>query len=279
MSGPYPPPGYPGQPGQPGQPGSAGPSGQDGWWPGGQPDQSGQHGTSQYDFPTVRYSGLGDQNGGGWGEPPRAPRSTGRLVVALVSVLVIVGGVAVGIVLLKQRHQQSAAPTPAVSAPLTTASEQQQAVPTEEPTEAPSDAGVPNGSTELTLPAGACVRARVVGDEQYDAVERVTCGTDDSDLVLAAAIPHLDGCEDHQYLRLTAPNAGVYCFTLDIKKGDCVDENYLKTPCATAAFTVLKTESGPGSSDSCTTATGATHWVPIGRNPVEVGCLGPAAHS
>ncbi|HEY3752239.1 MAG TPA: hypothetical protein VGL80_23900 [Pseudonocardiaceae bacterium] len=278
MSGPYPPPGYPPQPGQPGQPGPPG-SGQDGWWPGGQPDQSGPHGTSQYDFPTVRYSGLGDQTGGNWGEPPRPPRSTGRLVVALVSVLVIVGGVAVGIVLLKQRHQQAAAPAPAISAPSSSAGEQRQAEPTEEPSEQPTDNGRPNGSTELTLPTGACVRAEVVGDEQYEVVQQVTCGTDDSDLVLAAAIPALTGCADHQYLRLTAPNAGVYCFTLDIKKGDCVDENYLKAPCGTAAFTVLKTEAGPGSSESCTTATGATHWVPIGRDPVEVGCLGPAAHS
>jgi hypothetical protein len=250
MSGPYPPPGYPRQPGQPGRSG-----------PPGRPDQ--------------------DQSGGDWGEPPRRGRSTGRLVVALVSVLVIVGGVAIGIVLLKQR-QQAAAPAPTVAAPLSTVggAGEQQVQPTEQPTgpsdEPPADAGVPNGSTELTLPSGACVRAEVVGNEQYEAVQRVTCGTDESDLVLAAAIPALAGCADHQYLRLTAPNAGVYCFTLDIKKGDCVDENYLKTPCGSAAFTVLKTESGPGSAASCTTATGATHWVPIGRDPVEVGCLGPA---
>ncbi|HEX5402401.1 MAG TPA: hypothetical protein VFX16_08880 [Pseudonocardiaceae bacterium] len=269
MTGPYPPPGYPPQPGQPGQPG---PSGQDGWW-GGQPEQSGPQ-PSSYDFPTVRYSGLGNRSGGGWGEPPRPPRSTGRLVVAVVSVLVIVGGVVTGIFLLKHQHQQAAAPPPNVAAPLTTAATTTEA-PTQEPTEESDDPGVPNGSTELTLPTGACVRARVSGAEKYTVVQQVTCGSAESDLVLAEAIPDLNGCEDHQYLRLTAPNAGVYCFTLDIKKGDCVDENYLKTSCGTAAFTVLKTESGPGSGDSCTTATGATHWVPIGRDPVEVGCLGP----
>jgi hypothetical protein len=273
MSGPYPPPGYPPQPGQPG------PQGQpDGWWSGDQGGQGGQFGGSQYDFPTVRYSGLGDQSGGWGGEPPRRRRSVGRTVVAVVSVLVIVGGVAAGIVLLKQQHtQRAAAPAPAIAAPVSTAGGA-----TEQPTEqsgAPAEPGVPNGSTELTLATGSCVRAEVVGDEQYKAVEQVTCGTGASDLVLATITPAMTGCADHQYLRLTAPTTGVYCFTLDIKKGDCVDENYLKTACGTAAFSVLKTESGPGSADSCTSADGATHWVPVGRDPVEVGCLGPAAHS
>jgi len=268
MSGPYPP-GYPRPP-------------EEGWWGGqqqGGPPQTGQFGppeAPQFDFPTIQYSGLAGQTGG-WGEPPRR-RNTGRIIVAVVSVLVIIGGVATGVVLLNNRHhhQQQAAPAPTTSAPAGTFG---QRTDTADPTTTGDDPGVPNGSTTLTLDPGACVTAEVVSDEQYKAIHKAVCGADDSDLILATTTPDMTGCANHQYLRLSAPSTGVDCFTLDIKPGDCVDGNYLKVPCGSAQFTVLTTEDGPGSDSSCTAATGATHWVPVGRDPVRVGCLGPPKKS
>lgn len=235
MSGPHP--GYPQQP----EP--------DGWWSADAPR-----------FPAGGYPVAP-------GEPPgRPPRSTGRTVVAVVSVLVIVAGVATGIVLLRHRHRepQAAAPPPATST----------AMPT---TTASATAGLPNGSTDLTLDAGQCASAVVDSAGEYRATTEATCGTTDSDLVLDKIVPTLAGCPDHQYLRLTNGTTGVDCFTLDIRSGDCVNDDYLKTPCADADLQVLTTEPGPGGDDSCTTAGGATHWVPIGRSPVRVGCLGPPA--
>lgn len=253
MSGPYPP-GYPPPPEQ------------DGWWTGG--DQASQ---------------LPYQHGG-WGgptPPPRPPRSTGRMVIAVVSVLVIVGGVATGIVLLNQKHRQHEAAGRAsapVSAPATTAAGGGLARSPEQPSDL-EDPGVPNGSTSLTLADGTCVTAEVDDDAEYTVTQTAACGSVRSDLVLVVSAADLSGCADHQYLRLSAPSAGVYCFTLDIRKGDCVDENYLKTACAGADFRVLSTESGPGGDQSCTRSPGATHWVPIGHDPVRVGCLGPPASS
>ncbi|HEY1571411.1 MAG TPA: hypothetical protein VGG05_08730 [Pseudonocardiaceae bacterium] len=248
MSGPYPP-GYPPPPER------------DGWWPGGPQDQSGQ-----FTVPNV-----------GWGEPPppRPPRSTGRLVVAVVSVLVIIGGVATGIVLLKQKHtQHEAAANPStVSAPATTAAGGGLNESPDQPTDL-DDPGMANGSTTLTLSNGTCVSALADDDQQYTATHQATCGSTRSDLVLVVSTLDLSGCADHEYLRLTSPSSGVYCFTLDIRQGDCVDENYLKTPCSEADFRVLSTEAGPGGTESCTTSRGASHWVPIGRDPVRVGCLG-----
>jgi hypothetical protein len=254
MSGPYPPPGYPRPPDQ-------------GGW-GDQP----QH--QYYDFPTVQYGGLTNPQGG-WGPPPRRPRNRGRMIVAAVSILVIIAGVATGAVLLQQRHtRQSAAPpttTTRSAAPTTTTG----LLP---PTTAPDD-GLPNGTTVLHLATGACVSAQATADNQYRLGHQVTCGTAQSDLVLAAVSPNMAGCADHQYLRVSAPPAGVYCFTLDVRQGDCVDSSFLKSPCTAGAFTVLKTEPGPGGSASCTDAAGATHWVPVSRNPVAVACIGPARTS
>lgn len=270
MSGPYPPPGY------------QRPSDDNGWWAGQQQHQQPQQ-QGQYDFPTVQYSGLAGQTGqpgwGGGGEPPERGSNTGRIIVAVLSVLVIIGGIVTGIVLVSQRHQaREAAPpattnTPAIIAP-TVGENEQQGSDTGTTTN-PDDPGVPNGNTTLTLPEGACVTAQVNAEEQYTATQRVPCGSAQSDLILAAVTPDMTGCADHEYLRLSAPSAGVYCFTLDIKRGDCVDGNYLKRACAGAAFMVLNTEPGPGNSDSCASTAGATHWVPVGREPVQVGCLGP----
>ena len=254
MSGPYPPPGYPRPPRQPG-----------GWG-----DQQ-QYGQPQYDFPTVEYGGLATPPQGGWHEPPRRPRNTARLVVAVISVLVIIGGVATAAVVLIQRHaHQTATPPPAT---LTSAPPSQVA------TTAPADPGVPNGSTTLTLAAGACVTAQATAANQYRIGQQVTCGTAQSDLVLAMVSPALSGCPDHQYLRVAASTSGVYCFTLDIRKGDCVDTSFLKSPCAAGAFSVLATEPGPGGANSCTATAGATHWVPAGHDPVAVACIGPARTS
>jgi hypothetical protein len=252
MSGPYPPPGYPRPPDQ-------------GGW-GDQPQQP------YYDFPTVQYGGLTNPQGG-WGPPPRRPRNRGRMIVAAVSILVIIAGVVTGAVLLHQRHTQSAAtpPTTSPAPPPTTTVVQ--------PTTAAPDDGLPNGNTALHLAAGACVSAQATADNQYRLGHQVTCGTAQSDLVLAVVSPDMAGCADHEYLRVSAPSTGVYCFTLDVKQGDCVDNSFLKSPCAPGAFTVLKTEPGPGGSTSCTDAAGATHWVPVSRNPVSVACIGPARTS
>jgi hypothetical protein len=253
MSGPYPPPGYPRPPDQ-------------GGW-GDQPQQQ------FYDFPTVQYGGLANPQGG-WGPPPPPRRSRGRMIVAAVSILVIIGGVATGAVLLQQRHaRQSAVPPPTTSpAPVPTTTDVQQ------PTTAPDD-GLPNCTTALHLATGACVSAQATADNQYRLGRQVACGTAQSDLVLAVVSPDMAGCADHEYLRVSAPPAAVYCFTLDVKQGDCVDSSFLKSPCTAGAFTVLKTEPGPGGSASCTDAAGATHWVPVSRDPVAVACIGPARTS
>jgi hypothetical protein len=253
MSGPYPPPGYPR------------PLDQGGW--GDQP---------QYpygDFPTVQYGGLANPQSGWEGGPPpgKPPRNTGRTIVAVVSILVIIIGVAIGAVLLRQRHTERSAAPPAT----TTAQAATTTVDARPPTTAP-DNGLPNGSTALHLATGACVSAQATADNQYRLGQQVTCGTARSDLVLAVVSPNMSGCADHEYLRVAAASAGVYCFTLDVKQGDCVDSSFLKSPCAAGAYTVLKTEPGPGDSASCTDAAGATHWVPVSRDPVAVACIGPA---
>jgi hypothetical protein len=254
--------------------------------PGGVNSPQGPPGTGPFEvtdhFPAVQYSGLSGQPGG-WGEqPPKRRRNTGRIIVAVVSVLVIIGGVATGIVLLNTRHDnqpQASSSTSQNIAPPVGTSQQHTTEPTAASTTDTTDPGVPNGSTTLTLTAGACVTAQLTSDQQYTAVHQVTCGTAQSDLILAMTSPDMAGCAEHQYLRLSAPNAGVDCFTLDIKQGDCVDNSYLKAPCTTAQFTVLRTEPGPGSGSSCSDAPGSTHWVPVGRNPVQVGCLAPTKKS
>jgi hypothetical protein len=193
-------------------------------------------------------------------------------VVAVISVLVIIGGVATAAIVLTQRHAHQTA-TPPPTATLTAAPPSQVA------TTAPADPGVPNGSTALTLARGACVTAQATADNQYRLGQQVTCGTAQSDLVLAMVSPALSGCPDHQYLRVSASTSGVYCFTLDIRKGDCVDNSFLKSPCTAGAFSVLATEPGPGGANSCTATAGATHWVPAGHDPVAVACIGPARTS
>ncbi|HEX4702480.1 MAG TPA: hypothetical protein VH352_10170 [Pseudonocardiaceae bacterium] len=263
MSGPYPPPGYPRPPEQ-------------GGWSGDQ--QQGQYGApppQHYEFPTVQYGGLAGPGGGWGGEPPRRRRSVGRLVVAVVSVLVIIGGVVAGALLLNHRHGTAQA---ADTAPTTTTVA---ATTTTEvaPTTTVPDPGLPNGSTTLTLAKGACVTAQSIANNQYKLGHLATCGTGQSDLVLAVLSPDLSGCPDHEYLRVSGPSAGVYCFTLDVKPGDCLDNSFLKAPCTTGALTVLKTEPGPGGANSCTDVTGATHWVPVGHDPVAVACIGPAKGS
>lgn len=286
MSGPYP--GYPPQPEQGdwsgGQPYGSGPStggyGHQGGYENSGPypvqQQTGQFGTPTYGFPTVEYGGLGG-NPGGWGEPPRRNKGhVGRMVVVVVSVLVIVGGVATGIVLLTSRGQQSASPsttTSVASAPARPSgtSGQSGSAPSGSQQTNPD---LPNGTTTLALTAGSCVTAVAQSNNEYALGRKVVCGTAESDLVLAQVAAGVNGCADHQYLRVRGANA-VYCFTLDVKLGDCLDNSYIKIACGAGTFTVLKTEPGPGTSSSCGDAHGATHWVPVGRDPVVVGCIGP----
>jgi len=268
MSGSYPPPGYP-------------PPQQPGWgdqWQGRQqpPPQQlpPQQPPPQYDFPTVRYGGLTAPQGS-WGEPPRRKRNTGRLILAVVSILVIIGGVVTAVLVLTQRHTQQNATPPSPAAHTTAPA----APTTVVATTTQADPGVPNGSTTLSLPKGACVTAQAIANNQYQIGHQVTCGTAQSDLVLAVVSPAMTGCPDHQFLRVSGPSSGVYCFTLDVKKGDCLDNSFLKAPCTPGAFAVLSVEPGPGSANSCTTSVGATHWVPIGHDPVSVACVGPAKTS
>jgi hypothetical protein len=298
MSGPYPP-GYPhpqdhGGWGHPGQSGPHRVGGQYGGQFGGNPvpprhpagyGEQAPFGPGQpryevaNDFPTIRYSGLATPPGGWGGGPPRKRRGAGRVVVAVIAVLVIIGGIATGIVLVTGRNaqRQAAQAGPSTGIGATTTGQRPQArQTTAAPSDPPTDPGQPNGSTTLNLAAGACVTAQVAANAQYMAVRQVSCGTAQSDFVLAVSAAAMTGCADHQYLRLTAPDSGVYCFTLDIRPGDCVDDSYLKAPCGSAPYVVLRTEPGPGGSSSCTDAVGATRWVPVGRNPVRVGCLGPA---
>lgn len=279
MSGPYPPSGYPPPPDQGGWPRTPGRGGQYGGPPQ-QPHYDQQPHPQQFDqpfyeFPTVQYGGLAEK-AGGWGEPPRKKRNVGRMIVAVVSVLVIIGGVATAVILLNNRHSdQQAATAPSANNPAPKVGDSSDAT-TPQTTTGAADPGLPNGSTTLTLTKGACVSAKAGANNQYDLTGKATCGTAKSDLVLAEVSPAMTGCADHQYLRVSAPTSGVYCFTLDLKAGDCLDNSYLKIACGTTApFTVLKTEAGPGGSNSCTTAAGATHWVPIGHDPVTVGCIGP----
>jgi len=124
------------------------------------------------------------------------------MIVAAVSILVIIGGVATGAVLLHQRHtQQSAAPPPATTSPAPSPT-------TDVPlsTTAP-DAGLPNGSTALRLATGACVSAQATADNQYRLGRQVTCGTAQSDLVLAVLSPDMTGCADHEYPSGVPPSA------------------------------------------------------------------------
>lgn len=281
MSGPYPSSGYPQH--QPG-PGN---------WPGGQPANGPSGGSANgpggYGQPTYAihnmdphdnpYGGLGtgnqpggngswgggDWGGGDWGggEPPRRPRSVARIVVAVVAILVIIGGVAASVLILTHRHSQSSAS--GGSNP-----------PTAQTTQPASSSGAPvsEGSTTLTLVPGNCVTATVVNN-QYVLGKQVACGGPDSDLLVARTAASLGDCASHQYLLIQAPSE-VYCFTLDVKQGDCLDNNFLKVACGgSVPFAVLSLEAGPGTQSSCAGATGATRWVPASYNPAKVACIGP----
>jgi hypothetical protein len=266
MSGPYPPQGYPQQPGQ-------------GGWSGGQPNggvPTGQYGPPNYEFPSVGYGGLSGQDQGNWNSdqatwhsdqgrwhagPPQPPnqgpptqpppprkRNTGQIVIAIIAVLVIIGGVATGILLLNNRNQppRQAAP-PATTQPQATG---QQGGDTGSSTPTGSGTGnTANGTTTLTVSPGECVTAVVAGS-QYAVTQQATCGGASSDFILDKAVTSLDGCSLHQYVVVQGTGGTVYCFTLDLRSGDCLDVNYLKVACSGAAFTVLKTEAGPGGSTS-----------------------------
>jgi hypothetical protein len=205
-------------------------------------------------------------------QPPRRKRNTGQIVIAIVAVLVIVGGVATGILLLHNRGQQQASPPPATSQPAPTGT-QGGDTGSSQPTDS-STGNSANGTTTLTVSPGECVTAAVAGS-QYAVTKQATCGGASSDFILDKAVTSVDGCSVHQYVVVQGAPGTVYCFTLDLKVGDCVDVNYLKVACTGAAFTVIKTEAGPGTDTSCRDAVGAKHWLPADRNPVQVACIGP----
>ena len=264
MSGPYPPQGYPQQPGQGGWGGQVGggPSGAYGPsnYPGGwqqqqQQDQPAWHGAPQSPPP-----------------PPPRKRNTGQIIIAVIASLVIVGGVIVGIALLTNNHQAQQQANPPTTTPAATSQQQTSNTP---------GATNSSGSTALAVSANQCVTATTtVGGSSYQVTKIAQCGAANSDFVLTKTVGELSGCAAQQYVVIIGPNSSVYCFTIDAKAGDCVDNYYLKARCGstTAAFTVIKTEAGPGSAASCRDAAGAQRWVPAG-NPAEVACIGPPGNS
>jgi hypothetical protein len=265
MSGPYPPQGYPQQPAQGGW------GGQVGGGPGGPYGPSsypgGWHQQPQQDQPAWHGSAPEPT-------PPPRKRNTGQIIAAVVASLVIVGGVITGVVLLHNHHQAQQQANPPTSAPAVTSQQQQQQQPQ---TEAPGATNA-SGSTALTVSAGQCATATTNGSS-YRVTKLAQCGAASSDFVLNKTVPQVSGCAAQQYVVITGPAGAVYCFTIDAKAGDCLNNFYLKVQCgAAAAFTVLKTEAGPGSDASCRTVTGAQRWVPSGY-PAQVACLGPSGSS
>jgi hypothetical protein len=258
MSGPYPPQGYPQQPAQGGWGGQVGggpsgpygPSNYPGWQQQQQQERPGWHGNQQQE-PT----------------PPPRKRNTGQIIIAVIASLVIVGGVITGIMLLDKHHQSQQQAGQSTTAPAATSRQQN------------TEPGATNasGSTQLAVSAGQCVTVGTTANSSSYQVNKIaTCGTANSDFVLNKTVGQLSGCAAQQYVVILGPSGSVYCFTIDAKAGDCVDNFYLKAQCGgtSVAFTVLKTEAGPGSDTSCRDVAGAQRWVPAG-NPAQVACIGP----
>jgi hypothetical protein len=270
MSGPYPPQGYPQQPAQGGWGGGqvgGGPSGP--YCPASYPGGWQQQQQPQYQQPPQHQDQPGWNMGPSAPEPTRPPRrrNTGQIVIAVIAAVVIIGGVVTGIFLLnnnRQQNQQANSTTTSQPAPATG---QQQDT---------GQAGAANtsGSTNLAVTAGQCVTVTTSG-ANYVVGRTAQCGTAGSDFILDKTVSQISDCAAHQSVVISGPNGAVYCFTIDVKAGDCVDNNYLKVACgAGAAFTVLKNEAGPGGDTSCRDVTGAQRWVPAGH-PAEVACIGP----
>ncbi|HEY4021611.1 MAG TPA: hypothetical protein VGM75_23180 [Pseudonocardiaceae bacterium] len=265
MSGPYPPQGYPQQPAQGGWGGQVGggPSGPYGPsnYPGGWQQQQRQ------DQPAWNAAPQPDPT-----PPPPRKHNTGQLVIAIIASLVIIGGVVTGIVLLNGKHAQQQA-NPGTTTP--TATSQQQ----------PQDSNQPgatnaSGSTTLAVSAGQCVTVKTTANSNSYAVTKTAqCGTTSSDFVLNKTVGQISGCAAQQYVVITGPSGAVYCFTIDVKAGDCVDNYYLKVACgAQATYAVIKTEAGPGGAASCRNVVGVQRWVPAGY-PAAVACIGPPGSS
>ncbi|HEY4453393.1 MAG TPA: hypothetical protein VGN81_03700 [Pseudonocardiaceae bacterium] len=262
MSGPYPPQGYPQQPAQGGWGGQVGggpsgpygPSNYPGGWQQQPQDQPAWHGSAPEPTP-----------------PPRK-RNTGQIIAVILASLVIIGGVATGIVLLRNNHQAQQQANGPTTTPVATSQQQQQ-----QTSDAPGATNA-SGRSSVTVSAGQCVTAST-DSSSYKVTKLAQCGSATSDFVLNKTVSQVSGCAAQQYVVITGPAGAVYCFTIDAKAGDCVNSFYLKAPCgATAAFTVLKTEAGPGSDSSCRTVAGAQRWVPAGY-PSQVACLGPSGSS
>lgn len=266
MSGPYPPQGYPQQPAQGGwgsgqvgggPSGPYGPSNYPGGW------QQQQQQPQQQDQPAWNAAPPPEPT------PPPRKRNTGQIIIAIVASLVIIGGVVTGIALLNNHRTQQQA-NPGTTTPTATSQPQS------------NQPGATNasGSTGLAVSAGQCVTATTTANSNSYAVSKTAqCGTSASDFVLDKTVSQISGCAAQQYVVITGPSGAVYCFTIDVKPGDCVDNYYLKVACgSTATFTVLKTEPGPGGDTSCRNVVGVQRWVPAG-DPAEVACIGPPGSS
>lgn len=266
MSGPYPQQGgYPQQPAQGGWGGQVGggPSG-----PYGPPNYPGGW-QQQQDQPSWNSARQPEPT------PPPRKRNTGQIVTVIIASLVIVGGVVAGVILLNNNHkaQQQADQT------TTTQPATQQNQPTGQQDTGQPGASNASGSTTLAVSAGQCVSAKTTnGSSAYVISKTEQCGSATSDFVLNKTVGRISGCAAQQYVVITGPSGSVYCFTIDVKAGDCVDGNYLKMGCGlNATFTVLKEESGPGGNNSCRNVAGVQRWVPAGY-PSQVACIGPLAN-
>lgn len=275
MSGPYPQQGgYPRQPAQGGWGGQAGggPSGPYGPsnYPGGWQQQP------QQQQPRPEQSGW-NQAPPPEPTPPPRKRNTGQIITVIIASLVIVGGVVAGVVLLNNNHKAQQQADQTTTTQLTTQPNQ----PTGQQDTGQQETGQQgasnaSGSTTLAVSTGQCVSAKTTnGSSAYVVSKTEQCGVAASDFVLNKTVSQISGCAAQQYVVITGPKGSVYCFTIDIKAGDCVDGNYLKVSCGpNATYTVLKEEAGPGSNNSCRNVVGVQRWVPAGY-PAQVACIGP----
>jgi hypothetical protein len=79
---------------------------------------------------------------------------------------------------------------------------------------------------------------------------------------------------DFTYLSIQGPST-VYCFTFDVREGDCLDVDVLKTPCASATQKVLRVVPGPETDSTCQDVPGVDTVILAGPEPASVACVGP----
>jgi len=213
MSGLYPPPGRPGQPGHGGWPGERDPA---------------SDGPPTLEFPVAGEATPTD------GRRPGGRR--GRVIAVVLAVMILIGGACAAMFLVYRHSLVTGVASPA-SGTSTSVSPGGSA--------GAEDDGVTNGATTLILAPGACVSASVLPTGAYAPGGQVTCGTPSSDLVLAKTTADEGGCPARDYLRIQAATT-VYCFTLDVKAGDCLDSGYLKVACGSARYPGNRGDAGRG---------------------------------